>query len=142
LLFGDVYEDPNQLRILCKLLSGAGLQLFDEKGQDDILGDLNYIENYLMPWVLRKEERPEKWGPAIARVKAVEQKIINLKYELPDEELAVFSLAVTLANWDRAAVRNRPIAKRKISNESPKNYSGNFLKVLEYSYASIKRTNL
>lgn len=112
LLFGEVYEDPNQLSILCNILESAAMQLMTEKKQKNLLADLKYIEDYILPWVEGKEKREEGWTPVTNKVKSVEQKVIGLQYELSNDELAVFQLALALANWDRTALNDRKLRQR------------------------------
>ena len=112
LLFGEFYEDPNQLSILCNVLESAAMHLITEKKQQNLIADLKYIEEYVLPWAEGKEKRDEGWAPVTKKVKNIEQKIIGLQYELSNEELAVFQLSMSLANWDRAAVNNRKLKQK------------------------------
>lgn len=116
LLFGEVYEDPNQLSILCNVLESAAMQLMTEKKQQNLLADLKYIEDYVLPWVEGKEKREEGWTPVTKKVKSVEQKVIGLQYELSNDELAVFQLGLSLANWDRTAVNDRKLRQKDVEN--------------------------
>lgn len=116
LLFGDVYEDPNQLSILCNVLESAAMQLMTEKKQQNLIADLKYIEDYVLPWVEGKENRDDGWAPVSKKVKSVEQKVSGLQYELSNDELAVFQLGIALANWDRTAVNDRKIRQKDEDN--------------------------
>lgn len=116
LLFGETYEDPNQLSILCNVMESSAIQLMTEKKQQNLLADLKYIEDYVLPWAEGKEERKDGWPPVTKKVKNVEQKIIGLQYELSNNELAVFQLALALANWDRLAVKDRKIRPKDENN--------------------------
>lgn len=116
LLFGEVYEDPNQLAILCNVLESAAMQLMTEKKQQNLIADLKYIEDYVLPWVEGKEKRDDGWAPVTKKVKNVELKIIGLQYELSNDELAVFQLGMALANWDRTAVNDRKIRQKDEDN--------------------------
>ncbi|MBI5805338.1 hypothetical protein HZA73_04770 [candidate division TA06 bacterium] len=116
LLFGDVYDDPIQLSILCNVLENASMQLMTEKKQQNFIADLKYIEDYVLPWVEGKEKREEGWAPVTKKVKYVEQKVIGLQYELSNDELAVFQLGIALANWDRKGVNNGKIGQKVEDN--------------------------
>ncbi|MDN3655405.1 hypothetical protein QWZ08_07205 [Ferruginibacter paludis] len=116
LLFGEVYEDPNQLSILCNVLESASMQLMTEKKQQNLVADLKEIVDYVLPWVEGNEKREQGWAPVTKRVKSVEQKVIGLQYELSNDELVVFQLGLALANWDRTTVNNRNIRQRDEDN--------------------------
>lgn len=112
LIFSNVNEDPNQLLILCHLLGSAAMQLMEENRYAELIKDLKYIEDYVMPWAEGKEQRPEGWEPVRKLVKKIEQKIIRLQYELANEEMAIFQLGLALAGWDRSAVKDKKISER------------------------------
>jgi hypothetical protein len=93
-------EEPEEILKLTGVLMAGATQVFDHTTATDVSKRVSEIETLCFEKVYSEEENAERWEQVRQHGRRIEAKVKNIKYGLPPRQLAVFKLAIFIAQWD------------------------------------------
>ncbi len=101
LLFGEFSDDEELLQIerLCLTIESCSTILMDSVQAAQVVSTVTDFKQYVIPWILEGEERPEGWRIPNQYATSIESHIESLVYKLGVKERAVFSVGKLLGGW-------------------------------------------
>jgi hypothetical protein len=101
-LFGS-FQTPDNVKEFKRLITDLDSIVrivFNPPKESEIIKLLQELYNYVLPYIMGKEERPLGWDPADDFASSIEDNIRSLEYALSGRELVAFKLGQYLGAWN------------------------------------------
>lgn len=112
--FAAFDESIREFKRLINDLKSIVMIVLNLEKQTEILKKLQDLSDYVLPYVLGKEERPNGWKPANELAESIQDGLATLEYTLFGKELAAFKLGQYLGKWNN----NEALTEDKLSESS------------------------